>query len=219
MGRPVVSRRFDGLGADGADVRLGLLGGTFDPIHIGHLICAEQVRSHAALDAVLFIPARNPSFKQGTVNASIEDRLAMCEAATRDNPCFDVSDVEAARSGVTYTVDTLGLLHDHYPDNVELCFILGADALASLPKWYQAEELARLATFIGVRRPGSDIGAIRERVMGQDVGFNIQFADMPLIDVSSTDIRRRVGEGRSTRYLVTDEVRAYIESHGLYRKG
>ena len=120
-----ISARFDGLGQDGAPVRLGIMGGTFDPIHIGHLACAEQAREAFGLDAVIFIPTGNPAHKQGKTVTPAEMRLEMCRLACLPNPHFDVSAIEVERAGLTYAVDTVRALRQHFPENVELCYITG----------------------------------------------------------------------------------------------
>ena len=125
---PHICERFDDFGKDGKPCRLGIMGGTFDPIHNGHLACAEQAREDLGLDVILFIPTGNPVFKRGQRIAPASDRLAMCRAAIADNPYFDVSDIEIARGGDTYTIDTLRTLRGHFPPNVELYFLAGADS-------------------------------------------------------------------------------------------
>ncbi|MGN0035037.1 MAG: nicotinate-nucleotide adenylyltransferase [Coriobacteriales bacterium] len=193
--------------------RVGVMGGTFDPVHIAHLACAEAVFEACALDAVLFMPAGNPSFKQGSVFASAKDRLAMVRLATASNPHFLVSDREVARDGVTYTVDTLHELHAAHP-GLELFFICGADSAATLGSWYGADELSRLATFVAVSRPRYDLGDAANTPAAS--GFTVVPVEAPGLEVSSTDIRARLRQGRSVRYLVPDAVFSYLSEHGLY---
>lgn len=133
--------------------RIGIMGGTFDPVHMGHMVCAEEAYRVFSLDVVFFIPTGNPSFKQGMVSASSADRLRMVELAIASNPYFVASRMEVDREGVTYTLDTLKELHRIYP-NSELFFIAGADAISSISSWYGADELSRLATYVAARRPG-----------------------------------------------------------------
>ena len=140
-----VSNRFDDLGADGKPVRLGLMGGTFDPIHIGHLRVAEEMREELSLDAVLFIPAGNPVFKRDQNVTDAEVRFAQVAAAVAGNPHFDASRIEIDREGGTYTVETLRQLREHYPENVQFYLILGSDAAASIGKWRGCAEIAALA--------------------------------------------------------------------------
>ena len=153
----VICDRFDTLGQEdpARTYRLGIMGGTFDPIHMGHLVCAEQARDALDLDGVIFMPAGNPVFKKHIEVSDAHHRVAMCRAAIEDNPAFDVSTLEVDRAGDTYTVDTLETLRAHYPENVELYFIAGADAILTLPQWRDAPRLARLASFVGLNRPRS----------------------------------------------------------------
>ncbi len=215
---PVASERFDRLGFDGAPVRLGLMGGTFDPVHLGHLCCAEQVRDACALDAVLFLVAGTPSFKRDLAVTNAAHRLAMCRLAVAENPAFDVSALEAARPGITFTVDTLRQLRAHYPENVELAFIVGADAALALPEWKEADALVDLAEFIVMSRPGSSLAAADADRLAQ-AGFRIRPVAPAALDISSTEVRRRASCGQSIRYLVPEAVRDYVLEHKLYRKG
>lgn len=215
---PVVGERLDGLGADGTRVRLGVMGGTFDPVHTGHLACAEMAADACGLDAVAFMVAPNPSLKRHQATAPAEDRLAMVRLAVADNPRFDASALEMARPGVTYTADTLRTLRGHYPENVELFFIVGADSLATLPRWHDAEALKDLATFVCVSRPGRfDADELLEGC--RRAGFSIESVTAPLLDISSSELRRRVGKGEAIRYLAPLAVCAYVDAHGLYREG
>ena len=211
-----ICKRFDDLGADGAPARLGIMGGTFDPIHIGHLACAEQAREAFKLDAVVFVPAGNPVFKKDRKVSSGEDRLEMCRLATQRNPDFDVSAIEVERGGDTYTVDTLRELREHYPDNVELWFITGADAVMHIMQWRESAAIADLAHLIAVTRPGYELSdELRDLVAAGH--FKVDYLEVTALAVSSSDLRRRVGEGKSVRYLTTQAVYEYIVKHGLYR--
>lgn len=211
-----VCDRFDDLGSDGAPVRLGVMGGTFDPIHIGHLACAEQAREAYGLSAVVFVPAGNPVFKRDRDVTPAADRLEMCRLAVESNPAFDVSALEIERGGDTYTVDTLRELRAFYPANVELFFITGADAVAKISRWHESDEVARLARFIAVTRPGYDLSEVRRELEAGP--FSVDFLEATALSVSSSDLRRRVSAGKSIRYLTMAGVLGYIESHGLYRK-
>ncbi len=217
MGEPVVSARFDDFGRDGAPARLGIMGGTFDPVHFGHLACAEQAREAAGLDAVVFVPAANPSFKRDREIASAPMRLEMCRLACLPNPHFDVSDIEIARGGVTYTVDTVRALREHFPDNVALSFIVGSDSLLTLPKWRESAQIADLVRIVAVTRPGYEVDEDFAAQLAAAGDFSVDLIEAPTLDVSSCDVRRRVGDGRTLRYLVPSAVRAYIREHGLYR--
>ena len=200
MGR--ICDHFDDLGRDGRRARLGIMGGTFDPIHIGHLACAEQAREAYDLDGVVFVPAGNPVFKKDRPVTPAAERLEMCRIATRSNPAFDVSAIEIERGGDTYTVDTLRQLRAHYPDNVELRFITGADAVYHIVQWRESAAIADLARLIAVTRPGY--------ALSEDL-------EVTALAISSSDLRRRVAAGKSIRYLTMQGVLDYIQERGLYR--
>lgn len=217
--RPVVCERFDGLGADGAPARLGIMGGTFDPIHIGHLAIAEQARETMGLDAVVFVPAGSPVFKKSQNVTPAADRLEMCRLAVLGNPYFDVSDIEVRRAGNTYTVDTLREMRAHYPENVELWFITGADAVAHILKWRESAAIASLARLIAVTRPGYLLSEATRVEIEAAGNFDVRYMDATPLTVSSSDLRRRVRAGKSIRYLTLASVRAYIYKHHLYRAG
>ena len=150
------SVRFEHLGADGAPARLGIMGGTFDPIHIGHLTIAEEMRQALGLDAVVFMPAGNPVFKKDQQVTDARDRLEMCRRAVAGNPHFDVSAIEIDREGYTFTVDTMRELRSRYPENVEFYFMVGSDSAATVGKWRGVAELAGLVHLaVAAGRPGS----------------------------------------------------------------
>lgn len=194
------------------------MGGTFDPIHVGHLACAEQVRDVFELDGVVFMPAGDPWMKRGRSISAAEDRFAMVKAAVEDNPFFDASRLEIDRAGETYTVDTLRALRAHYPDNVELYFISGADAMHRILEWRDATELARMARLVAVSRPGYEIDDARRRYMLTHAAIrHVSVIEATALAVSSTDLREKVRSGRSIRYLVPQVVADYVENHGLYR--
>lgn len=209
--------RLPELGAEAThEYRLGIMGGTFDPIHYGHLVTAEQAREALALDLVLFMPAGRPAFKQDADVTDAEDRYAMTVLATAANPAFDASRFEIDREGVTYTIDTLRALRTRYPDNVKLFFITGADAILDLVTWHNAEQMAELATFIAATRPGYDIEQARSRVVASGVPFDVRYIEIPALAISSTNIRQRVREQKSVRYLTSESVIGYIRKNGLY---
>ena len=212
-----ICERFDDLGADGRPARLGIMGGTFDPIHIGHLACAEQAREAFELAAVVFIPAGNPVFKKDRAVTPAADRLEMCRLATRSNPAFDVSAIEIERGGDTYTVDTLRQLRAHYPDNVELRFITGADAVASIVAWRESTAIADLARLIAVTRPGYALSDERRALIEGRGNFAVDYLEVTSLAVSSSDLRRRVAAGASIRYLTMQRVFDYIREKRLYR--
>ncbi|HQY96689.1 MAG TPA: nicotinate-nucleotide adenylyltransferase [Phycicoccus sp.] len=189
--------------------RLGVMGGTFDPIHHGHLVAASEVQSRFDLDEVIFVPTGEPWQKEGRDVAPAEHRYLMTVIATASNPRFTISRVDIDREGKTYTIDTLHDLRAEHPD-AELFFITGADALAQILSWKDADELFQLAEFVGVTRPGyelSEDGLPEERVHLQEV---------PAMAISSTDCRERVGRGEPVWYLVPDGVVQYINKHRLY---
>ena len=193
-------------------MRLGILGGTFDPVHIGHLIAAESAREAFALDRVLFVPAYQPPHKSTPPEASGMSRLKMVEVAIRSHIAFSVSDVEIRRQGTSYTVDTLLELSKTHP-TAKLYYILGADLLQDLERWHRWETAVDLATFVGVHRPGTEVKEIPDRIRGA-----VKQMEIPAVAVSSTLIRARVAEGKSIRYLVPAPVQDIIEEEGLYRK-
>ncbi|WP_085830345.1 nicotinate-nucleotide adenylyltransferase [Collinsella vaginalis] len=206
------------LGADQArEYRLGIMGGTFDPIHYGHLVTAERAREALDLDLVLFMPAGSPAFKLHERVSNAEDRYAMTLLATATNPLFDASRFEIDRAGTTYTVDTLRALRAHYPDNVKLYFITGADAIMDILAWHDAADLARLTTFIAATRPGYDIERVGEIVESSGIDFDVRYIEIPALAISSTSIRELVAAGKSVRYLTATAVEGYIRKMGLYR--
>jgi nicotinate-nucleotide adenylyltransferase len=187
--------------------RLGVMGGTFDPIHNGHLVAASEVAAALNLDEVLFVPTGQPWQKDGVTPTS--DRYLMAEIATAANPRFKVSTVDIDRNGPTYTVDTLRDLKALYPD-AELFFITGADAVTAIASWKDSEELWGLAQFVAVTRPGHQLD-LPEAPAGA-----IQVLEIPALAISSTDIRERVLGGKPIWYLVPDGIVQFIAKHGLY---
>ncbi len=199
-------------------MKVGMLGGTFDPIHLGHLILAEQARAGLGLDRVLFVPAGQPWRKAGRQIAPVADRVAMVRAALGDDPYFELSLVESERAGPSYTADTLEALHEQLGDGVELFFILGQDALADLPNWRDPGRIVARARLVVAARAGwtpADLAALERVAPG--IRERIDVVVMPRIDISSTDIRRRVTAADSIRFLVPPAVERYIAETGLYR--
>ncbi|MCF2530670.1 nicotinate-nucleotide adenylyltransferase [Yinghuangia soli] len=191
--------------------RVGVMGGTFDPIHHGHLVAASEVAGLFQLDEVIFVPTGEPWQKSGRKVSPAEDRYLMTVIATASNPRFSVSRVDIDRPGQTYTVDTLRDLRDASGAGTELFFITGADALAQIFSWRNAGELFELAHFIGCTRPGHTLS---------DPGFpdgGVSLVEVPALAISSTDIRRRQNDGEPVWYLVPDGVVQYISKRGLYR--
>ncbi len=191
--------------------RLGVMGGTFDPVHQGHLVAANEVASLFLLDEVVFVPTGAPWQKTERHVTPAEDRYLMTVIATASNPRFSVSRVDVDRGGPTYTTDTLRDLRRERGDDVELYFITGADALGQILGWREADQLFELAHFVGVTRPGhhlSDAGLPEGRV---------SLVEVPALAISSTDVRERVETHRPVWYLVPDGVVQYIAKRGLYR--
>ena len=199
-------------------MRLGVLGGTFDPVHLGHQIIAEEARVNLSLDKVIFVPAGRPWFKEGVEITPSADRLAMLNIAVCSNPSFEIDVLEVERPGPTYTADTMNELRSRVGEEAELYFIVGLDALAELPSWKDPDRLADLCCFAGMKRPGYtdfDILGLEREIPG--VSGKIHLVDNLLVDISSSDIRRRVREGLPISYLVPEEVEEYIKEKGLYR--
>jgi len=194
-------------------MRLGVMGGTFDPIHHGHLACASEVASLLALDEVVFVPTGQPWQKAERDVSPAEDRYVMTCIATAANPMFTVSRIDIDRGGVTYTKDTLRDLKAERGPDVELYFITGADALAQLLTWRDAEELFGLAHFVGATRPGYTASA--ETLPPGAVTL----VEIPGLAISSSDCRSRVARGAPIAYLVPDGVMQYVAKRGLYGEG
>ena len=189
-------------------MRIGVLGGTFDPVHIGHLILAQEAYTKLALDRVLFVPAAVPPHKDPGAVSPAHHRLRMVQLAVGDDPRFQASDLEFRRPGKSYTVDTLRHIRKLWPGS-KLFLLIGADNLGELPTWKEYEELFLLSEVVVAHRPGAEpCGELADRV---------RFLSIPMVSISATYIRRRVADGEPIRYLVPREVEEYIGEHGLYR--
>lgn len=188
------------------------MGGTFDPIHHGHLVAAEEARCALGLERVVFIPAGRPWQKHHAHVSPPERRYEMALLATADNPSFEVSRAEIDRDGPTYTIETLRGMRETFPD-AEMYFITGADAISQILTWRHPREALSLAMFVAVSRPGHDLDALK--ALG--VGDQVTVLEIPALAISSTDIRQRVAEDRPIRYLVPEAVRRYIADQHLYR--
>ncbi len=199
-------------------LKIGICGGTFDPIHTGHLVVAELVRSEFNLDRVLFIPSGMPPHKDlKNVSAPVH-RLNMVKAAVSSNKNFEAVSNEVDRSGYTYTVDTLKELHVLYPSGAEFHYIIGADVVMDLLTWRNWQEVFTLTNFIAVMRPGFSDAEFSKRLteLKQNYRINIQNYEIPLLEISSTSIRERIKAGRSVKYLIPEEVEEYIMQNNLY---
>jgi len=195
--------------------RIGILGGTFDPIHYGHLAIAEEARVALRFERVLLVPAAQQPFKHGEQVATPQQRLEMARLACAGNAAFDVSPIEIARAGTSYTVDTLRELRA--AGLGELYFVLGADAVADLHRWHAAREIIALAQIVAVGRPGFvlDLAALERSLPG--LADRLTTLEGPQLEISSSDLRQRVADGRPIRYQTPDAVVEYITAHGLYR--
>ncbi|WP_010094129.1 nicotinate-nucleotide adenylyltransferase [Ornithinibacillus scapharcae] len=184
--------------------RIGLLGGTFDPPHIGHLIIAQEVCQALKLDKVWFIPTYEPPHKN-TVKVDATKRVELLKLAIKDNLSFAINTIEIDRAGKSYTIDTINILKEMYPET-DFYFIIGADMVEYLPNWYKINELIDFIQFVGVKRPGYKLVS----------NYPIVEVDVPMVDVSSTIIRERIQRNESIQYLVPDCVHTYIKERGLY---
>jgi nicotinate-nucleotide adenylyltransferase len=196
-------------------LRVGILGGAFNPPHTGHLVCAQEALIQLELDKVVFVPVGQAPHRELEGDPGAEERLEMVELATADDERFEVSRAELDRDGPSYTSDTLRALREAAPDE-ELFLILGGDQASTLATWHEPEEVLALATVAVVERISwsrQAIGIKLGRLQGER---GIRYLEMPIIQISSSSIRRRAAEGKPIRYLVPDKVAAYIESNGLY---
>ena len=196
--------------------RLGLFGGTFNPIHMGHLVIAEAVREEYELDHVLFIPAATPPHKVGTI-VDVAHRCEMVRLAIESNPYFSVSEIEMARIGPSYTIHTVQALKEIYGEETDMFFIAGTDTIQDLPNWKYIKELLGLCEFVGATRP--DGTQIIDNVIEYfgPLGSRIHSLNTPELEISSTDLRRRLEMGRTVKYMVPDAVLEYIWKEKVYR--
>lgn len=186
--------------------KIGIIGGTFNPPHIGHLIIAEHVRDQLGLEKILFMPSYTPPHKKQKKTIDSKHRIAMLEKTVSQNNQFEIDLSEIKRKGKSYTYDTIKALKEVYPDT-EFYFIVGADMVEDLPNWHNIDELVSLVQFVAVNRPGYQVSS----------SYPVIMVDVPDIDISSSDIRQKVNDGCSIKYLVTSETEKYIESEGLYK--
>jgi nicotinate-nucleotide adenylyltransferase len=197
------------------------MGGTFDPVHYGHLVIAEEVRATLDLAEMVFVPTGEPPHKQGEPITEARHRVAMLELAIASNPRFMISRVEVDRPGPSYTVETLRLLHEQWEMQTAIYFVIGWDSLEELPTWYNPGGiLDQLAYLVAVHRPGhEEVPGYRERMEKRlpEIQQRLLTMPAPQLDISATDLRQRVAEGRPIKYQTPETVEAYIEHYGLYR--
>ena len=194
---------------------VGIMGGTFDPIHLGHLVAAEEARVRFGLDRVIFVPNGAPPHKKDYEVTPAEHRYAMVVLATAANPHFEASRLELDRPGPSYTVDTMREFRRQFGVKCRLYFITGADAMLETLTWRQPEELAALCEFLAVTRPGYDLARLSE-ALSAEIMARVHVLDTPGVEVSSTELRRRAAAGESLRYLIPPAVARYIETNRLY---
>jgi nicotinate-nucleotide adenylyltransferase len=198
--------------------RVGILGGTFDPIHVGHLVVAEDCWFQLRLDEVLFVPAGAPPHKRGRPVSAAADRVAMVELAIAGNPHFRLSRADVDRPGISYSVDSVRTIQAEVRSEARLYFIIGNDSLADLPSWHEPNLLLDLCQIVAVNRPGYppfDLGRLESAI--PRARERITVLEVPSLDVAASDIRRRVSDGWPITYLVPSAVRDYIAERGLYR--
>jgi nicotinate-nucleotide adenylyltransferase len=200
-------------------MRVGVFGGTFDPVHFGHLILAEQCREQGQLDQVWFVPAPRPPHKDEPALTRFEQRVEMLALATAGNPAFRIDEIEKERPGPSYTSDTLAELHRRHPGD-ELFLLIGSDTLRDLPLWHEPVRVLQLAGLLVMVRPDNPLlsaDELRARLaLPSEVAIRLQVIDVPLVDISSRDLRRRAAAGRSLRYFVPRAVECYIHEKKLY---
>ena len=198
--------------------KIGILGGTFDPVHLGHLIIAEEVRSNLGLDKILFVPAGVPWMRENEGVSAGKHRLNMVDLAVKSNPHFQSSSIEIDRQGVTYTADTLETLREDLDHEVELSFIMGMDVLEKFHLWKSPETVVELCSLVIVNRPGNQAVDVNEVVKKYpEAGAKLRIINVPRMEISSSEIRERVRQEKSLKYLVSEEVIAYIDQNNLYK--
>ena len=197
-------------------LRIGIIGGTFDPIHVGHLIMADQARARLGLSSVVFVPASLPPHKLDQQITGPEQRLDMIKLAIADNPHFSVSRMDLDRSGPSYTVDMIRLFLDAWGADTAIHFLMGSDSLGELVTWRQPDQLIRLCRVVAVGRPGFRIDLQKLDRLLPGAATLVRLLEAPTLDISATEIRRYVRDGHSIRYMVPWAVECYIREHGLY---
>lgn len=193
------------------NLRIGIMGGVFDPIHIGHLFTAEEARINFCLDKVIFVPCLNPTHKRNDQVTDVRHRLKMSYLATQSNPYFEVSKIEINRSGPSYTIDTIKDFRSIFGWDAKIFFITGADAFLEIESWFKKEELLEMCQFVAATRPGYDLNKLHSNFKKV-----LKIMEIPLLAISSTDIRNRIRNKLSIKYIVLEEVREYIYKNKLY---
>ena len=217
---------------EGRELKLGILGGTFDPIHLGHLRVAEEIGEELELEKVYLIPAAVPPHKETRPITPFHQRLAMTQLAAEESPMFEVLDLEGRRQGLSYSIETLREFHQIFKPSPILFFILGVDAFLEIKTWKEYERLFDYANFVVINRPRSQSEALEPFLLSLDVGFDrsdkehtfvhpsgnvLIYKEATLMDISSTQIRELVASGKTIRFLIPEPVRAYLMEKGLYR--
>lgn len=198
--------------------RIGVIGGTFDPIHYGHLAAAEEARVRVNLEKVLFVVALLPPHKLDEDVTPVEHRLAMVRLGIASNPHFEISLVDVDRPGPSFTVDTISMLQEQWGPDSELFFVMGLDSLVEVPTWHQPERLIRLCHLVAVSRPRFEVDMRQLEASVPGISSRVEIIDMPEVDISSSDLQRRVKEGLPIKYQVPEEVERYIIEHRLYEQ-
>ncbi|HDZ86508.1 hypothetical protein LCGC14_1021770 [marine sediment metagenome] len=196
--------------------KIGIMGGTFDPIHFGHLVTAQEAHSYFGLDKVIFMPTGIAPHKEPSKISEAKQRYVMTVMATSDNEAFDVSDIEVNKTTPSFTIETLTELKKQFPDS-DFYFITGADAIMEILTWKEPEKMVRMAKFVAATRPGFSLTQFRELIKDIQPAPEVFELEVPALAISSTDIRKRVREERPIRYLLPDKVWRYIYSKGFYR--
>lgn len=196
--------------------RVGLLGGTFDPVHIGHLILAETARDTLQLDHVYFVPAADPPHKQGQIIVRAQDRLAMLQSAIADNPAFSISHIDLERPGPHFTADMLEIARQRLPSDTEIWFLMGLDSLIDFPNWREPARIRRVARLAAATRPGYVIDWAPLEAILPGISHEVTLLPMPGVSIASHNLRRKIQEGHSVRYQIPETVRHYIAEKKLY---
>jgi nicotinate-nucleotide adenylyltransferase len=201
-------------------MRVGIFGGTFDPIHLGHLAVARSIQSSLGLDNVVFVPAGQPWLKADTPVSRVEDRVQMLRLALARRRALELSTIEADRPGPSYTVDTMETLQRQLGSDADFFFLLGSDALMDIAKWKEPQRLIQLCQLVAFARPGFGLPTMEAlEVAVPGISMRVVFAEVPQVNIRATDIRRRIAEGRSIQRLVPRAVERYILEYGLYKAG